>query len=78
MPHWIVMRRDREGDIHRVDGLWEADSAEAAIAQMLAKTGKRDDGQWEAEQPHKREDMMNWQLDKESKGKPLSTEEMDK
>lgn len=73
MPHWIIMHRDAEGDVHRLDGLWEADSAEAAISQMLAQTGKSDDGSWHAEQPHEREDMMNWQLDQESKGKPEST-----
>ena len=75
MPHWIVMRRDAEGDVHRVDGLWEADSAAAAIAQMLKESGKPDDGQWEAEQPDEREDMMNWQLDAESKGKPKSSDD---
>jgi hypothetical protein len=75
MPHWIVMRRDGEGDIHRVDGLWEAASGKEAIAQMLAKTGKTDDGHWEAQEPQDREDMMNWQLTKDSKGRPKSTDE---
>jgi hypothetical protein len=74
MPHWIVMRRDADGDVHRVDGLWEADSAGAAIAQMLTKTGRADDGNWDAEESGEREDLMNWQLDKESKGRPKSTD----
>ena len=78
MPHWIVMRRDADGDVHRVDGLWEADSAKAAVAQMLAKSGKADDGNWDAEAADEREDLMNWQLDKDSKGKPKSSEEIDK
>jgi hypothetical protein len=78
MPHWIVMRRDTDGDVHRVDGLWEAESAEAAVARMLAKTGKTDDGNWDAEAADEREDLMNWQLDKESKGKPKPSEEIDK
>ena len=77
MPHWIVMRRDADGDVHRVHGLWEADSAEAAISQMLTKTGKADDGHWSAEAADEREDLMNWQLDRESKGKPKSIDEMD-
>lgn len=78
MPHWIVMRRDADGDVHRVDGLWEAENAEAAIAQMLARTGKTDDGNWNAEESGEREDLMNWQLAKDSKGNPKSSDEVDK
>lgn len=70
MPHWIIVHRDAEGDIQRVDGLWEADTAEAAIAAVLAKTGREDNGRWQAEAADKRADIMNWHLEQDSKGRP--------
>ena len=77
MAHWIVMRRDAEGDVHKVAGLWEADNEQDAIAQMLRKSGDADSGNWFAEPADKREDMMNWHLDKESIGRPESSDKID-
>lgn len=77
MAQWIVVRRDSDRDVHRVAGLWEADTEKQAVAQMLRKTGEADSGNWFAELATEREDMMNWHLDKESIGKPESSDEID-
>lgn len=70
MPNWIVLRRDADGAVAHVDGLWEADDAAGAVARMCAERGKTDDGQWHAQRPGDQSHVMNWALDKESRGKP--------
>ncbi|GBQ11717.1 hypothetical protein [Acidiphilium acidophilum] len=70
MPNWIVLRRDDDGVISKVDGLWAADDAQSAITRMCAETGKNDDGRWEAELPEDQEHVMNWALEAESRGLP--------
>lgn len=77
MAHWIVMRRDAEGDVHKVAGIWEADTGQQAIARMLRESDEPDAGGWFAEKADKREDMMNWNLDKESIGRPESSDRID-
>lgn len=70
MPNWIVLHRNEDGLISKVDGLWEADDAQEAVARMCAETGNCDDGRWEAELPEDQEHVMNWALDVESRGLP--------
>ena len=70
MHNWIVLRRDDDGVISKVDGLWEAEDAQGAVARMCASKGKTDDGRWEAELPEDQEHVMNWALEAESRGLP--------
>ncbi|MHB1303068.1 MAG: hypothetical protein ACYCZB_06290 [Acidiphilium sp.] len=70
MGHWIVLRRDESGEVHRVHGVWEAETAEDAIRQKLAADGSQDDGYWEAQPADEREDLLQWHLDRDSKGRP--------
>lgn len=70
MPNWIVLRRDSEGAVERVDGMWEADSEAGAIARMCAERNRTDDGGWQAQKPEDQSHVMNWALDQESRGKP--------
>jgi hypothetical protein len=77
MPNWIVLRRDDDGVISKVDGLWNADDAEGAVARMCAAKGKTDDGRWEAELPEDQEHVMNWALEAESRGLPKHREAAD-
>jgi hypothetical protein len=70
MAQFIVFRRDQNGTIERVDGLWDADDAAAAIRRMCAERGRADDGRWEAEPPEDQEHIMTWALDQEKRGRP--------
>lgn len=70
MPQWIVLRRDDDGVVEHVDGLWDAETGVAAIERMCAERDRTDDGRWKAELPADQEHIMNWALDAESRGKP--------
>jgi hypothetical protein len=70
MPPWIVFRRDAEGVIERLGGLWDAPDAQAAIQRMCNERDRTDDGHWLAERPEDQAHIMNWALDEEKKGRP--------
>jgi hypothetical protein len=45
---YYLTHTDEAGERHQLGGAWEADTPEAAIAQMLAEAGAENDGRWEA------------------------------
>lgn len=70
MPPWIVFRRDTDGVIERVGGLWDAPDAGSAIKRMCDERDRTDDGHWLAERPDDQSHIINWALDEEKKARP--------
>lgn len=48
MNRYYITHTDNFGESHQLGGAWEAETPEAAIAQMLTEAGAENDGNWQA------------------------------
>jgi hypothetical protein len=48
MTRFYLTHTDADGELHQISGAYEAETPEAAIAQMLSEACAEDDGNWQA------------------------------